>query len=169
MSYVVQYTSLPMSVPTTLAPSLIITLAASYIASFLQALSSCTTHISISWNAGVYCTHAHHTPSTRNTGGSGGWSTCKLVDTNMDTDNMDNTDVDNKWWQSQCCLYHQSRSLLIRIPRTAAAYLRKLLRISNISGNVTASDDSAMALTATRITSVSHPWSSVSKAWHMSE
>jgi hypothetical protein len=41
--------------------------------------------------------------------------------------------------------------LLIKIPGTALAYLRKLLRISNVSGDVTASDDSAMALTASRI------------------
>jgi len=42
-----------------------------------------------------------------------------------------------------------SSSLLIRMPGTAApADLRKLLRTSNVSGDVTASEDSAMALTA---------------------
>src|SRR6266403_5321924 len=45
----------------------------------------------------------------------------------------------------------RSKSLLIRIPGTALAYLRKLVRISNVSGDVMASDDSAMALTASKI------------------
>lgn len=41
-----------------------------------------------------------------------------------------------------------SSSLLIRMPGTARADLRKLRRTSNVSGEVTASEDSAMALTA---------------------
>src|SRR6266702_423231 len=45
-----------------------------------------------------------------------------------------------------------SSSLLIRIPGTASAHLRKLRRISNVSGDVTASADSAMELTASVVT-----------------